>query len=268
MMVTAAASRSAVRRPATQPADGVRPIRIAVTPLPSLPSRRGWTQQVDGGTADAGSGLASMSRRLHSIAILLVALLLSRGRLLAEPCIGDCQGTGREDIASLVTLVSIALGSAPLSACPHGVPSGEAVTIAVLIQAVTNALGSCPGLPATPTLTPVVVASTPTPTATPNGSSCPVGRHRVCHSGSGRGGGYHRTCTCVAIPPPVCRTAWGTQIAAGNSIVVYDTATVTAPETCAGHAAVVSCSTDGVLTPPDATGYPVCRVIGDQGGQD
>ncbi|HVN29633.1 MAG TPA: hypothetical protein VMT64_14140, partial [Candidatus Binataceae bacterium] len=52
---------------------------------------------------------------------------------------------------------------------------------------------------------------------------CPSGQHQVCHGGSGRGGGYHTTCSCVNNPPPVCVTAWGTQILAGTSIILYDT---------------------------------------------
>jgi hypothetical protein len=43
------------------------------------------------------------------------------------------------------TLVNIALGDAQPSACPDGVPSGAGVNIALIIQAVTNALNSCGG---------------------------------------------------------------------------------------------------------------------------
>jgi hypothetical protein len=39
--------------------------------------------------------------------------------------------------------VNIALGTAPPSACPHGIPSGAAVDIALLVQAVNNALDGC-----------------------------------------------------------------------------------------------------------------------------
>ncbi len=93
--------------------------------------------------------------------------------------------------------------------------------------------------------------------------TCPPGQHAVCHGGSGRGGGYRTTCACVNNPPPVCVTAWGTQIAAGTSIVLYDTYTVYAPDTCSNHGMVVSCALNGVLNPPNATGYPVCTVVSD-----
>jgi hypothetical protein len=46
----------------------------------------------------------------------------------------------------LLTLVNIALGKAqPSAACPHGVPSGADVDITLIIRAVNNALGGCPG---------------------------------------------------------------------------------------------------------------------------
>ena len=91
--------------------------------------------------------------------------------------------------------------------------------------------------------------------------TCPVGQHAVCHGGSGRGGGYRTTCTCVNNPPPVCVTAWGTQIPAGTSIILYDASLVYAPDTCTAHGMVVSCDLNAVLSPPNATGYPVCNVV-------
>jgi hypothetical protein len=39
--------------------------------------------------------------------------------------------------------MNIVLGNALASACPHGVPDGGVVDIALLIQAVNNALGEC-----------------------------------------------------------------------------------------------------------------------------
>ncbi|HVO24512.1 MAG TPA: choice-of-anchor Q domain-containing protein [Candidatus Margulisiibacteriota bacterium] len=60
-----------------------------------------------------------------------------------EVCIGDCGGTATVAINDLVTLVNIALGTAQPSACPGGVPSGTEVTVAVIIQAVNNALSGC-----------------------------------------------------------------------------------------------------------------------------
>jgi hypothetical protein len=58
-------------------------------------------------------------------------------------CIGDCCGNGAVTVDELVTMVNIALGNAPPEFCAHGVQSGADVTIAVVIQAVNNALGEC-----------------------------------------------------------------------------------------------------------------------------
>jgi hypothetical protein len=210
-----------------------------------------------------------MKSLLPALAAVLALALPVAGAAATGPasiCVGDCQGTGAEGIGSLVTLVSIALGNAPRSACPHGIPDGVPVTVALLIQAVDNALGTCPGQTA-PTAT--VAASdtpTPTPTTVPTGAAlCPTGQHRACHSGSGRGGGYRIICNCVDNPLPVCVTAWGTRIPAGTTTTLYDVSTVTAPDSCAAHATVVSCSATGVLDPPGATGYPVCVMVGDDG---
>jgi hypothetical protein len=47
-------------------------------------------------------------------------------------CTGDCNGTHTVAINDLITLVNIALGTSQPSACPHGVPSGADVDIAVI----------------------------------------------------------------------------------------------------------------------------------------
>jgi hypothetical protein len=58
-------------------------------------------------------------------------------------CSGDCNGNGQVLVDELVTLVSIALGNAPPAACPHGVASGAAVNVALLVRAVNSALAGC-----------------------------------------------------------------------------------------------------------------------------
>jgi photosystem II stability/assembly factor-like uncharacterized protein len=60
-------------------------------------------------------------------------------------CIGDCAGDGQVTIDEVLTLVNIALGNAQVSACPHSIPSGAAVNVALIIQAVDNALNGCGG---------------------------------------------------------------------------------------------------------------------------
>jgi hypothetical protein len=58
-------------------------------------------------------------------------------------CTGDCDGSGEVTVNEIITLVNIGLGNAQPSACPHGVPSGTEVDIALIIQAVNNALNGC-----------------------------------------------------------------------------------------------------------------------------
>jgi hypothetical protein len=41
--------------------------------------------------------------------------------------------------------VNIALGNADATACPHGIPSGDEVNIALILTAVNNALSGCGG---------------------------------------------------------------------------------------------------------------------------
>jgi hypothetical protein len=52
-------------------------------------------------------------------------------------------GSTSVTIDELITLVNIALGTAQSSACPHGVPSGAGVDVALIIQAVNVALNGC-----------------------------------------------------------------------------------------------------------------------------
>ncbi len=58
-------------------------------------------------------------------------------------CVGDCNNDGAVTIDELITLVNIALGTAQPSACPHGIPSGAEVDVALIIQAVNAALIGC-----------------------------------------------------------------------------------------------------------------------------
>ena len=87
-------------------------------------------------------GRGSCARSLALLAFsLIVSPLASRG---AAACVGDCDGSGDVTVNELITLVNIDLGTADASACPNGIPSGAEVDIALIIQAVNNALTNCP----------------------------------------------------------------------------------------------------------------------------
>jgi hypothetical protein len=62
-------------------------------------------------------------------------------------CVGDCDGGGSVTVNEIITLVNIALGTAHVADCSNGLVPGTVdadVTVASIIQAVNNALGSCP----------------------------------------------------------------------------------------------------------------------------
>ncbi len=64
-------------------------------------------------------------------------------------CTGDCDGNGDVTVSEIITLVNMALGTqTQLSACPDGIPPSitnvSEVDIALIIQAVNNALNGCP----------------------------------------------------------------------------------------------------------------------------
>jgi hypothetical protein len=65
----------------------------------------------------------------------------------AGPCAGDCDGSGKVTVDEILTLVNVALGNAQPPGCVSGVPTAAAVDIALIIEAVGNALGGCPGPP-------------------------------------------------------------------------------------------------------------------------
>jgi predicted dienelactone hydrolase len=59
-------------------------------------------------------------------------------------CTGDCGAGGSVSVADVITLVNIALGNAQPSSCLQGIASGAAVDIAMIVEAVKNALSGCP----------------------------------------------------------------------------------------------------------------------------
>jgi hypothetical protein len=60
----------------------------------------------------------------------------------ASSCTGDCNGDQQVTVDELVTGVGIAMGTAPVTACP-AYNSAAAVTVADLVTAVNNALDGC-----------------------------------------------------------------------------------------------------------------------------
>jgi hypothetical protein len=60
-------------------------------------------------------------------------------------CAGDCNGNGQVSVDEILTIVDIALGSAPLSECEPGDADHDGqITINDILTAVDNALNGCP----------------------------------------------------------------------------------------------------------------------------
>jgi microsomal dipeptidase-like Zn-dependent dipeptidase len=79
-------------------------------------------------------------------ALVIAAFLAScLPRAAAGACAGDCSGDGRVTVDELLTLVNIALDSAPLERCQGADVGGDGrIAIDDLVRAVSYALGGCP----------------------------------------------------------------------------------------------------------------------------
>lgn len=84
----------------------------------------------------------------HRALMVLAAVVLCGGtapRTAGAVCVGDCSGDCRVTVNEIVTIVNIALGSAPLSACAAFFPDdGHIPEIPDITQAINNALFGCP----------------------------------------------------------------------------------------------------------------------------
>jgi hypothetical protein len=104
-------------------------------------------QAVQTAVADSGINFASLTPADAATLATDTARtdLMVQQALQMQLCPGDCGGDGAVTVNEIITLVNIALGSAPPAACPNGIPSGASVDITLIIKAVGFALGSCPG---------------------------------------------------------------------------------------------------------------------------
>jgi cysteine-rich repeat protein len=126
----------------------------------------------------AGAALASTFTEL-SDPFMGDVVFTSVSVLVAIPCAGDCDGSGDVTVNEIITLVNIALGTAPLSACTAGdADHSGTIEINEIIQAVNHALNGC-AVPPTPTVTPT---QTPLPTPTPCFTDNGDGTISDCHT--------------------------------------------------------------------------------------
>jgi hypothetical protein len=64
---------------------------------------------------------------------------------VVEPvCVGRCNGTGPFTVDEILTMVNIALGNTPISACRAGDANHDGqITVDEILTAVNNALNGC-----------------------------------------------------------------------------------------------------------------------------
>lgn len=67
--------------------------------------------------------------------------------------------------------------------------------------------------------------------------TCDAGTHRVCTSGSGRGGGYHSTCSCA---PDACNFGY-TSYPVGSTVTSYTQYQAVIPDDCSNYAITSTC---------------------------
>ena len=85
-----------------------------------------------------------MSTRIVLCSLGLTTLLHAGAGPAAAACIGDCSGNGEVTVNELVTMVNIALETAPPSQCRNGDANGDGgITVAEIVTAVTKALNGC-----------------------------------------------------------------------------------------------------------------------------
>jgi hypothetical protein len=106
------------------------------------------------------AAVGEQCRGLLAVLVLIASLATANARVVAQTCVGDCDGGGRVEVNELVLGVNITLDTRAVTECPS-LDNGEGrVTVDRLVLAVSNLLNSCGGSP-TPG------QGTPTPTATP-----------------------------------------------------------------------------------------------------
>ncbi len=114
-----------------------------------------------------------------ALALAMLLTFASPTTIRAQTCGGDCSGDQSVTVDEILSLVNIALGSAPASQCPAGDISADgSITVDEILAAVTNALDGCqgggPDPTATPTATVAAATATATETAVPTATSAPT----------------------------------------------------------------------------------------------
>lgn len=82
---------------------------------------------------------------LLTMVVTVACCSMEASPALAQGCVGDCNDDGFVTVDEIVTMVNIALGTTPITACPAADPNGdETVTVDEILQAINAALNGCP----------------------------------------------------------------------------------------------------------------------------
>ena len=77
--------------------------------------------------------------------VALAAIFVVAPSIARAVCVGDCNGDGEVTVNELITMVNIALGTSPVSACMAGDANGDGeITVNEIVAGVNNALNGCP----------------------------------------------------------------------------------------------------------------------------
>ena len=220
------------------------------------------------------SGLATRAAARWSVRASVLATLLTAtgsGGVLAlqtgPACVGDCDDDGMVRINELITGVNIALGVAPVSACPaFDCPQPfDGVLINCAVEAVDNALFGCRTTTATPT---AIATGTRTCGSAPPPPSCAPGDAIVC------GPDQCARCHCATptpfaatyTPPSTCTVSATPTVTRTPTVTPTPTATRTCPSApppatcpageeiaCADQLCSINCGCGTVTSTPTPT---------------
>lgn len=145
---TAAAVLTATETPSLARPSSTPPVATPTVPASPSPTRVASATAVS--TSATATRTAEPATGTPSGTATAMPLATPTGTAVRPSCTGDCDDSGAVTINELVLGVNIALGLAPLDACPAMAPDGDRVTVAQLVQAVGNALNGCPPPPRGP----------------------------------------------------------------------------------------------------------------------
>jgi hypothetical protein len=95
-------------------------------------------------TGKLGNTLTGAIRGANGTAAVAHAAGAAVSFVAPPSCVGDCRGAGSVDVADILTMVNIELGTRPLLDCQAGDANGDGqIAVDEILSAVSNALNGC-----------------------------------------------------------------------------------------------------------------------------